>query len=148
MHCWKWDVNPVIGTGFESFWLGERQVKLNEMFTFRPNEAHNGYLETYLNLGLVGVLITVGMLFAAFFKARRELIRNSYFGRFCVAYIVSFAIYNWTEAGFRTHAFGFFVFFLAAIDYGQREKTLLEQLPEADFVEEERKLVYAPVPGW
>ena len=49
----KFDSNPVIGTGFESFWLGERLQKLWAEHWWHPNEAHNGYLETYLNLGIL-----------------------------------------------------------------------------------------------
>ena len=47
--------NPVLGTGFESFWLGPRLEKMWSMYWWRPNEAHNGYLEIFLNLGWVGV---------------------------------------------------------------------------------------------
>src|ERR1039457_6420222 len=45
----NFDINPVFGTGFESFWLGERIKKLWAEHWWHPNEAHNGYLETYLN---------------------------------------------------------------------------------------------------
>jgi exopolysaccharide production protein ExoQ len=34
--------NPILGTGFESFWLGERLKQLEGIFFFIPNEAHNG----------------------------------------------------------------------------------------------------------
>jgi len=44
-------VNPWIGAGFESFWLGPRLNKLWAQYNFMPNQAHNGYIEIYLNLG-------------------------------------------------------------------------------------------------
>ena len=50
-------INPIFGTGFESFWLGKRLEQLQGIFFFFPNEAHNGYLEVYLNLGLMGLFI-------------------------------------------------------------------------------------------
>src|SRR5208283_874081 len=50
--------NPLVGAGYESFWLGPR---LETMWITFPGdyltEAHNGYLETYLNLGWVGVVL-------------------------------------------------------------------------------------------
>ena len=49
--------NPILGTGFESFWLGKRLEQLEGIFYFVPNEAHNGYLETYLTLGIVGLFL-------------------------------------------------------------------------------------------
>ena len=78
----NWEINPVLGVGFESFWLGnERQSKLQQFFPgLNLNEAHNGYLETYLNLGLVGLVITLLMLGATYFKIRRELLTDFEFG--------------------------------------------------------------------
>ena len=119
---WKilvhWDINPVLGTGFESFWLGERREKLWDMFpVLFLNSAHNGYLETYLCLGLAGLFITLGMVFSTYARARRELFRDFEFARFRLSYLVVFLIYNWTEVGFRTHSVPFFGFFLVAIEY-------------------------------
>jgi O-antigen ligase len=55
--------NPLVGAGFESFWLSPRvTARLWELFPGLPlNEAHNGYLELYLELGWVGVGI-VGLI--------------------------------------------------------------------------------------
>ena len=81
------------------------------------NEAHNGYLETYLNLGFIGVFITAAILLATYAKSRRELLRDFEFGRFRLAYLIAFIVYNWTEAAFRLNSFPFFMFFIVAIDY-------------------------------
>lgn len=113
---WHWDINPVVGTGFEGFWLGDRREAVQDLYP-GLNEAHNGYLETYLNLGIVGVVITAAMLLATYGKCRRELLHNFEWGRFRMAYLFSFIVYNWTEASFRLNAFPFFIFFLVAMDY-------------------------------
>ena len=113
---WHWDINPVVGTGFESFWLGERRWQVQSILP-ALNEAHNGYLETYLNLGMLGVAITVGMLLATYAKARRELFNDFEFGRLRLSYFFAFIVYNWTEAAFRLDDFPFFMFFIIAIDY-------------------------------
>ena len=125
---WKWDINPLIGVGYESFWLGDRVDKLGELLPgLILNEAHNGYLETYLNLGLLGVCITIALLMATYFKAHRALLDDFDFGRFRLAYLAAFIVYNWTEAAFRTHAFPFFMFFLVAIDYPSHSQATLEK---------------------
>jgi exopolysaccharide production protein ExoQ len=125
-----WNINPILGVGFESFWLGDRIDKLAELLPGLPlNEAHNGYLETYIQLGLLGVFITIAMLAATYFKAHRALLNDFDFGRFRLAYLAGFIVYNWTEAAFRTHAFPFFMFFLIAIDYQTRP--LLEKSSDA-----------------
>jgi O-antigen ligase len=122
-----WDLNPLVGVGFESFWLGDH---VGEIAAMEPgliiNEAHNGYLETYINLGLLGIALTLAMVVAAYHKSRLALLEDFEFGRFRLAYLAAFLVYNWTEAAFRTHCFPFFIFFLIAIDY---ERNLL---PAAD----------------
>ena len=48
--------NPLIGTGFETFWLGSRlDFMLHALVNLPINEAHNGWVEVYLNLGWVGI---------------------------------------------------------------------------------------------
>jgi exopolysaccharide production protein ExoQ len=113
----KADVNPLFGAGFESFWLGERLQTLWEKFPWRPNQAHNGYLETYLNLGLIGLFMLIGLLFVTYRKARRELLTNFEMGRFRLAFLAAIIARNWTEAGFKTTGFMFFAFYIIAIDY-------------------------------
>lgn len=131
----NWDLNPVFGVGFESFWLGRRVEKFAELFHGIPiNEAHNGYLETYIQLGLLGLFFTLAMLLATYFKALRALLTDFDFGRFRLAYLAAFMVYNWTEAGFRTHVFPFFMFFLIAIDYHPWPK-----LEPVDAVPDERE---------
>jgi exopolysaccharide production protein ExoQ len=135
-----WDINPVIGVGFESFWLGEREEKISNLFSFQVNEAHNGYLETYLNLGLLGIFITIALLFATYLKAGRALLDDFDFGRFRLAYLAAFIVYNWTEAAFRTHCFPFFMFFLIAIDY---PRPILEYSPSVAKMPEVDEESYA-----
>jgi len=93
-------VNPVFGTGFESFWLGERMQTMWRLYWWHPNQAHNGYLETYINLGwigvgLLGLLIVWGCrnVFAAFQ-------RDPEAGKIRLAYFVAALLYNLTEAAF------------------------------------------------
>jgi O-antigen ligase len=127
-----WDLNPILGVGFESFWLGDERK--NKLWSLLPglylNEAHNGYLETYIQIGLLGLFITLAMLVATYFKITRALVYDFGFGRFRMAYFAAFVVYNWTEAVFRTHCFPFFMFFLIAIDYPARRPPPQEVAPD------------------
>jgi O-antigen ligase len=122
--CLSIPINPIIGVGFESFWLGKRQEIMNEKWAWHPNEAHNGYLETYLNLGVLGLFILLAVLLATFWKARRELLQNFHVGRFRMAFLCSVIVYDWTESAFKALHPMWFVFYIAALDYSKREQTV------------------------
>jgi exopolysaccharide production protein ExoQ len=138
--------NPILGTGFESFWLGERPRQLQGIFFFIPNEAHNGYLETYLTLGLVGVFLLVILFVATFWKIRLELFRNFELGRYRLGFLAAVVLYNWTEAAFRTLSPLWFVFYLIAMDYPRIRFTSAEAFVRVESPEERGKLVYAEGP--
>jgi len=53
------NTNPLIGTGYESFWLGDRMNRFWATHWWKPNQAHNGYLEVYLNLGIIGLALLI-----------------------------------------------------------------------------------------
>ena len=59
------NTNPWVGTGYETFWLGSRLQRVWDS-GFHVNEAHNGYLQVYLNLGLVGLCLVLGFLIASY----------------------------------------------------------------------------------
>jgi exopolysaccharide production protein ExoQ len=113
----KFEINPLLGTGFESFWLGARRESLWAKLWWHPNQAHNGYLETYLNLGLIGLFILIGMLVATYRKGTAELFRNFEFGRLRLGFLLAVVAYNCTEAAFRNISPIWFVFYIIAIDY-------------------------------
>jgi O-antigen ligase len=58
--------NPVIGTGYESFWIGSRLERVERSIDQTINQAHNGYIEIYLNLGWVGIALLAIVLIAAY----------------------------------------------------------------------------------
>lgn len=109
--------NPLLGTGFESFWMGDRCRLIWEQFWWHPIQAHNGYLETYLNLGLIGLALMLALIFTAFAKGRRALLAGYDFGRFRLGFVAAFVLYNWTEAAFKALHPVWFVFYIIAIDY-------------------------------
>ena len=94
--------NPLFGTGYESFWLGKRLETIWSWdYYFRLNEAHNGYIEVFLNLGWVGIIMLAVLMVSGYRDIVNSLKRDSDAARLRLAYLVAAAIYGLTEAGFR-----------------------------------------------
>jgi O-antigen ligase len=109
--------NPLLGTGYDSFWLGDRVEMFWSMYKWKPNQAHNGFLETYLNLGWIGVLLLMGIIISAYRKiATRMVSRDPYQVLRMSLYVVAL-LSNMTEAYFKGLAEVWFVFLLIAIEY-------------------------------
>ena len=108
--------NPLSGTGYESFWLGDRMIKLWENHWWKPNQAHNGYIEIYINLGLIGLFLLLGVIGSAYKRIRRTLGSDFNYGRFQVGFLAIVLIYNITEASFKGISIVWFVFLLIAVD--------------------------------
>ena len=92
--------DPILGTGYESFWLGPRLVTIWRRFG-PINEAHNGYLEVYLNLGLIGLSLLIGFLIASYRTICRRLKPFSSLGSLALALWTILLLYNVSEAAFK-----------------------------------------------
>jgi len=98
--------NVLVGAGFESFWTGARMQKLWEIFpSTHINESHNGYIEVYLNLGLIGVILIVSLFIHGYRRSVAATSRDPYLGSMLLVYVMAAALYNYTEAGFRMLSF-------------------------------------------
>ena len=113
----KMKINPVVGVGFESFWLGDRLTQMHVGRSWQPNEAHNGYLETYINLGLVGLFMLGALLIATFRKIRVQLLDDFEWGRFRLGLFLIIVLYNLTEVSFRGPHPLWVMFYIIAFDY-------------------------------
>jgi exopolysaccharide production protein ExoQ len=141
-HLLELHTNPILGTGFESFWLGKRPEQLEGIFFYIPNEAHNGYLETYLTLGLIGVFLLIGVFVATFWKIRIELFRNFEWGRCRLGFLAAVILYNWTEAAFKTINPLWFVFCLIAMDYPRTHLAAAQRSIGVPRSEEDTEFAY------
>ncbi|MCC6365719.1 MAG: O-antigen ligase family protein [Bryobacterales bacterium] len=93
-------VNPWVGAGYESFWMGQRLADITRI-NGGGNQAHNGYLEVYLNLGWLGIIILGILLATSYRKVMRAVAASSEFFALRLAYFVLAIIYNFTEGSFK-----------------------------------------------
>jgi O-antigen ligase len=142
--CLKFQSNPILGAGFETFWTGERKERIAEFYNkWRPGGAHNSYLDTYLDLGLIGLSILIGLLIATFWKIRPELFRNFEWGRYRLGFLATVVLRGWTESMFTPGSALWFVFYIIAMDYPLTHLTTVQPSVRVARSEESRELAYA-----
>jgi len=108
--------NPWFGTGFESFWLGNRLERVWHMSVDGIQEAHNGYLELYLNLGWCGILLLGAVIVVGYARALAAVHSDRQDGRLRLALLTATLIFSLTEAGFRMLSPMWLAFLLAAAE--------------------------------
>ena len=92
---------PILGVGFESFWLGPRAQYLWDKYWWHPNQAHNGYLETYLTLGGVGVSLLGALLISGYRHIVLLFRRDRRLATLMFAVFTAVIVYNCSEAAFK-----------------------------------------------
>jgi O-antigen ligase len=114
--------HPWFGSGFASFFTPQMEdeiqteLAVNETY-FKPNQAHNGYLEVFLNLGVTGLLLLMLVIWTAFRNLLRPSETDSEYAQFRLVLLVCALVSNWTEASFgRPTEFIWFLFLLVAIN--------------------------------
>jgi O-antigen ligase len=106
------------------------------MFWWHPNEAHNGYLEVFLNLGWVGIALLTSIIITGYRNLLSMLRWNPEACGLRMAFFVAALAYNFTEAGFRIMSPVWIFFLVAAVavpkprvakaaEKGEAEKTNL-----------------------
>jgi exopolysaccharide production protein ExoQ len=117
-----WDVliglvrNPVIGTGFMSFWTGDRMELSWGLIGGSIIQAHNGYIEQYLNLGYIGVAFMGVIILSGLLKVRKHLDVDPLWAMLRLCFIVVAILYNYTEAAFFGINNMWFLLLLGTID--------------------------------
>jgi O-antigen ligase len=116
-------INPLLGTGYQSFWLGPRlQWVWSRLTGDDIFEAHNGYLQIYLDLGLIGFVLVCTFLIATYRKICKRL-KATPLGSFGLGLWTLLLFYNVTEASLEVDLL-FVAFLLAAIPCGPTEDRL------------------------
>lgn len=132
--------NPLLGAGFETFWLGDRLLRMWAAFpVFLPNQAHNGYLEIYLNLGFVGLALFAAALSVSYVTIRSKLsnvsatspdfVHEYTLATLGLGFFVAYMLYNVTEATFKPLTLLFIVFLMVTVKYPRQAETAEARIP-------------------
>lgn len=127
------DINPVLGEGFYSFWMGDVAQAICDNYYWHPNQAHNGYLDTYLNGGLIGAALLGLLLMGGERSIKRDLVAGGRLAGLRLAVLVVMLFGNWTEAMFNKMALAWFVLLLMLVEYqrgpGKKRAKQAQALP-------------------
>lgn len=121
-EIWK---RPILGYGYEAFWQGFKGNSrgILEATGWLVPMAHNGYLDLWLSIGLVGMAV----YFLLFFRAMRMALKHLRYDRravaaWPVAYLCFFALHNTAESTLLTRTtFEFLIFVTVFVSLQQAE---------------------------
>jgi O-antigen ligase len=131
--------DPIVGTGFCSFWSDEfYQSRLPEWLA-EGRSAHDGFLEMYLDGGILGLFFLGLMLVVIGLRINRQLGEGGYYPVVRFAVFVVMLVANLTESHFGRMSPVGFLFLLAALDppAAQEEHTSQEILQGGPTLTEE-----------
>jgi len=134
--------NPLFGVGFGAFWVGPVGYDLYPLPNWstvtpewRPNEGHNGYLDAYVEVGMVGLCLTLGGILAAFRNIRYAMAIDFEYARIRAVFMFILLVNNITESSLLkgTHSL-WFLLLLFAINSSSKSSVLLAQRPRQSAV--------------
>lgn len=109
--------NPILGVGYGSYWIEDRANNLWEKHSWRPAQGHNGYIDVYVQLGIVGIFLLSGVLISTFRNIKEMLIVDYEYGRFRMALFFMIVLHNLTESSiFRSTHNLWFIFLLIGLN--------------------------------
>lgn len=125
-RAWLWnDVirigmeKPVLGSGYGGFWVSSIYGRLSPAVDNDPSQSHNGYLETFANLGLIGVALLALVILQAFTRAVRLAQQDFEYGRITLVLIAMVLVMNYAEATFPRGSHVWWFGFLVVAMYGK-----------------------------
>ena len=123
--------NPWFGAGFDSFWTGRRLLEVSGNFG-GIIQAHNGYLETYLNggriaLGLLGIVLAWGYI-----RIRKAVSDGAPEGVIRLVFLVLALVHNVAEASFNKVSLLWFTTVLAIMEYRRPTPPSIEAGADTD----------------
>jgi len=113
--------SPLLGWGYQSFWLvpGSPAIEAPGWVKEMPN-AHNGYYDTILELGYVGLAFLLAFIVATIHAIGRVADRDPRRGRLVLSLVLFIVFYNYFESYWmRGFEFLWVVFLIVAAEIGR-----------------------------
>ena len=119
---------PFLGYGIGGFWT-------TEMRSLSASSAHNGYLDTILNTGFVGLILISIFLLSCCHKAHSSMVHDYDWGSLYVCYLIMSVVHNIAESSIQALSVpltAYIVFFSFSspsdLTVGHKEDDLMQRL--------------------
>lgn len=91
--------NPIVGTGYGMFWTGARYQRLEaKPGVYDIKQAHNGYIETYAQIGIIGLILLIIVLVTSLNKRLNGISSDFQFNSLAIAFIIQNLLAEFFEA--------------------------------------------------
>jgi len=120
---------PILGSGLGNFWI----INLRQMwdrFGFHPIQAHNGYIDVFLDLGIVGLIFLFLLIFHTYKKIMESFNENWKFAALMYVLFVTILFHNFTEATLARPANLLWALFLLSTIVTKKRPAPLEAIAE------------------
>jgi exopolysaccharide production protein ExoQ len=116
--------HPVLGVGYGSFWIGNTH-NLWARHLWTPTQGHNGYIDVYLELGAVGLVVLAAVIIRAYLATLDRMTTNFGQGVLHFAWLTVIVIHNVSESSYlRGTVDLWFIFLLCAITVPPRREAV------------------------
>jgi O-antigen ligase len=89
----------LFGVGYGGFWIGRvANIPWNANMTWTLGQAHSGYVDTYLQLGFVGLFLLAAVMFTTLPRLLNSFANDFNFGCFRITLILTILFINMTES--------------------------------------------------
>jgi exopolysaccharide production protein ExoQ len=92
--------HPILGCGYGSFWVGNLANDLWEKHPWSPGQAHNGYLDVYVELGALGIFLLIGVIVSGYKNIIKTFEIDFDYARLRMTFLILLLIHNITESSF------------------------------------------------
>jgi len=116
----------LLGHGYSAFWIeGGAREDIWYLVQWETPHSHNGFLDVWLDVGLIGVF-TVGLSFLQAFHNSIKYVKqkNTWEALWPLIYLTSFLIYNFFESAFVGHNSIYWVLYVSTTTFFYRNNKI------------------------
>ncbi len=129
--------DPLLGVGFGGFWIGRvANIPWDANLSWVLGEGHNGYFDVYLQIGILGLLLLLAVVFSARRHIVESLVNDFGYGMFRMTFLIIILLVNVTESTFLRAEHMLWFLFLACVISVPDTNRSSDELPEIEEVGE------------